>query len=95
MKCDLLGRSSALLSMATASTNTQRKKKETQVPPRRGQIKAQIFESMVKTVVSAASKAKEALGKNKGDGSDGRCSSSTTTTPPQSGYNSEGNGDIS
>ncbi|XVE59145.1 hypothetical protein DITRI_Ditri05aG0022100 [Diplodiscus trichospermus] len=48
--------------MATASTNSQRKK-ETQVPPRRGQIKAQIFESMVRTVFSAASKAKEALGK--------------------------------
>ncbi|XWS71770.1 hypothetical protein CRYUN_Cryun03dG0167200 [Craigia yunnanensis] len=51
--------------MATASTNPQRKKKETRFPPRRGQIKAQIFESLVKTVVSAASKAKEALGKTK------------------------------
>ena len=50
--------------MATA-TNPQRKKKKTQFPPRRGQIKAQIFESMAKTVVSAASKAKEALGKTK------------------------------
>ncbi|XWS53226.1 hypothetical protein CRYUN_Cryun11dG0139700 [Craigia yunnanensis] len=80
--------------MATASTTPQRKKKETQFPPRRGQIKAHIFESLVKTVVSAASKAKEALGKNK-EGSDGKSSSSTTTTPPQSGYNSEGNGDIS
>ncbi|XVF05625.1 hypothetical protein REPUB_Repub05bG0188900 [Reevesia pubescens] len=77
--------------MATDST----KKKETQFPPRRGQIKAQIFESMVKTVVSVASKAKEALGKNKVERSDGKSSSSTTTTPPQSAYNSEGNGDIS
>ena len=49
--------------MATASTTPQRKRKETQFPPRRGQIKAHIFESMVKTVVSAASKAKEAQGK--------------------------------
>ncbi|XWS74230.1 hypothetical protein CRYUN_Cryun02cG0197900 [Craigia yunnanensis] len=79
--------------MGTASTNPQRKK-ERQFPPRRGQIMAQIFESMVKTVVSAASKSKETLRKNEGEGSDGK-SSSTTTTPPQSGYNSERNGDIS
>ena len=81
--------------MATAYTTPQRKKKEMQIPLRRGQIKAQIFESMVKTVISAASKAKESLGKGKGEGSEGKSSSSTTTTPPQSGYNSEGNGEIS
>ncbi|XP_021278895.1 uncharacterized protein LOC110412628 [Herrania umbratica] len=80
--------------MATASTTPQRKK-DRNLPPRRGQVKAQIFESVAKTVVSAASKAKQALGKNKGEGSDGKSTSSTTTTPPQSGYNSEGNGDIS
>ncbi|XVF20177.1 hypothetical protein REPUB_Repub11eG0175600 [Reevesia pubescens] len=81
--------------MATASTTPQRKKKETHVLPRRGQIKAQIFASMVKAVVSAPSKVKEVLRKNKGEGSDGKSSSSTTTTPPQSGYNSEGSGEIS
>lgn len=81
--------------MATASNDSQRKKKERQFPPRRGQIKAQIFRSMVKTVVSAASKAEEALGKNKGKGSDGKSCSSATTTPPESGYNTEGNSDLS
>lgn len=50
---------------------------------------------MVKTVVSAASKAEEALGKNKGKGSDGKSCSSATTTPPESGYNTEGNSDLS
>ncbi|KAK8288134.1 hypothetical protein V6Z11_D07G103100 [Gossypium hirsutum] len=48
-----------------------------QVPPRRGQIKAQIFESMVKAIASAASKA---MGKNKGEGGG---SASTTITPKQ------------
>ncbi|XWS28921.1 hypothetical protein CRYUN_Cryun25bG0113400 [Craigia yunnanensis] len=81
--------------MATAYTTPQWKKKEKQIPPRRGQIKAQIFESMVKTVSSAASKAKEALRKSKEEGNEGKSSSSTTTNPPQSGYNSEENGGIS
>lgn len=72
--------------MATASTTPQGKNKETLFPPRRGQIKAQIFGTVVKAVVSAVSKAK------KGEDSDGTSTStSTTTTPQQSGYNSEGN----
>ncbi|XVF46418.1 hypothetical protein PTKIN_Ptkin03bG0025000 [Pterospermum kingtungense] len=84
-----------MILMATPTDDHPQRKKETQFPPRRGKIKAQIFESIIKTMVSAASKAKEVLGKNRGEGSDGKNSSSTTTTPPQSGYNSEGNGDIS
>ncbi|MBA0594653.1 hypothetical protein Gorai_011551 [Gossypium raimondii] len=81
--------------MATCPEKT--KKKKTQFPPRRGRVKAQIFESIAKTVVSAASKTKEEMGKNKSEGYDGKScsSSSTTSTPPQSGYTSEGNGHIS
>ncbi|PPR91487.1 hypothetical protein GOBAR_AA29200 [Gossypium barbadense] len=77
--------------MATCPEKT--KKKKTQFPPRRGRVKAQIFESIVKTVVSAASKTKEEMGKNKSEGCDGKScsSSSTTSTPPQSGYTCEGN----
>ncbi|OMO91437.1 hypothetical protein COLO4_18387 [Corchorus olitorius] len=77
--------------MATAPTYPQRKNRETSLPPKRGQVKAQIFESMAKTVVSAF----KAFVGNKGEGSDGKSSSSATTTPPESGYNSAGNGDIS
>ncbi|TYH16301.1 hypothetical protein ES288_A05G106400v1 [Gossypium darwinii] len=81
--------------MATCPEKT--KKKKTQFPPRRGRVKAQIFESIVKTVVSAASKTKEEMGKNKSEVCDGKScsSSSTTSTPPQSGYTCEGNGHIS
>ncbi|KAK8641536.1 hypothetical protein V6N13_010934 [Hibiscus sabdariffa] len=81
--------------MASASTAPERKNKVTQFPPRRGGVKAHIFKSIAKTVASAASKAREAMAKNKGEGSDGKSSSSGTSTPPQSGYGSEGNGHMS
>lgn len=87
--------SSVSTAMATCTEKT--KKKETQIPPRRGRVRAQIFESIVKTVASAVSKTKEKMGKQKREGYDGKScsSSSTTSTPPQSGYTSEGNGHIS
>lgn len=62
----------------------QKIKGETRVPPRRGKIKAQIFESLYKTVVSAASKA---FGGNRRDSND-------SATPPLSTYNSDGNADL-
>ncbi|KAE8656846.1 Detected protein of unknown function [Hibiscus syriacus] len=73
------------------------KKKVTRFPPRRGQVKAQIFESIVKSVASVASKgkAKEAMAKNEAEDNDGKSSSSGTSTPPQSGYASQGNGHVS
>ncbi|GMI92077.1 hypothetical protein HRI_002877000 [Hibiscus trionum] len=85
------------ISMASASAVPERKnkKKVTEFPPRRGQVKAQILKSIAKTVASAASKAREAMAKNKGEGSDGKSSSSGTSTPPQSAYVSEGNGHMS
>ncbi|KAK3442224.1 hypothetical protein EUGRSUZ_B02450 [Eucalyptus grandis] len=55
------------------------------LPPKRGQIKAQIFEGFVKTLSSAAAKAGNAIGL----GSTG--ATSGTGSPPPSGYNSEGN----
>ncbi|KAE8734448.1 Detected protein of unknown function [Hibiscus syriacus] len=83
--------------MASGSTCQERKNKRkvTQFPPRRGHVKAQIFGSIVKSVVSVASKAKEATAKNKGEGSDGKSSSSGTSSSHQSGYFSEGNGHAS
>ncbi|KAJ7980937.1 Transcriptional regulator like [Quillaja saponaria] len=68
--------------------------KETIVqPPKRGQIKAQIFESLVKSVTSMASKAGEPLGQNRaeaggGGGLDGN-SASTFSTPLLTAYNSD------
>lgn len=57
------------------------------LPPKRGKIKAQIFESIGETIATAASKAGEALGfikKEEGGGG----SVSATSTPPA--YNSDG-----
>ncbi|KAA8543980.1 hypothetical protein F0562_021843 [Nyssa sinensis] len=79
------------LSMATASSNPS-KKQNTNAPPKRGQIKAQMFESFVQTVTSVVSKAKEALGNiRRGSGSD---SSSASTSPLPSAYNSDGNSNV-
>ncbi|KAE8666668.1 Detected protein of unknown function [Hibiscus syriacus] len=66
--------------MTNASTDPERKKKVTRYPPRRGRVKAHIFESIVKTVACAVSRAKEAMAKNKGESSDGKSSSSGTST---------------
>ncbi|XP_021889791.1 uncharacterized protein LOC110808571 [Carica papaya] len=57
------------------------------LPPRRGQVKAQIFESFVKNVTYAATKLNKAIVRNLGGGEKG--SSDSSTTPPPSGYNSD------
>ncbi|KAI3411358.1 uncharacterized protein J3R85_018067 [Psidium guajava] len=55
------------------------------LPPKRGQIKAQIFEDLVKSVSSAAARAGNLIGLgNTGE------TSGTGSSPP-SGYNSDGN----
>jgi hypothetical protein len=65
-------------------------------PPKRGQIKAQIFESLAKTVVSRASKLGKAVGRIIGEGGSGSGSGgSASSTPPLSAYNSDGNSDVS
>ena len=63
-------------------------------PPKRGQIKAQIFESLTKTVVSRASKLGKAVGRIIGEGGSGS-GGSASSTPPPSAYNSDGNSDVS
>ena len=79
--------------MATTSSSTPEKKKAS-FPPKRGQIKAEIFNGLVTTVVSTISKVGESVrniignGGNKGGGSE-------SSTPPPSTYNSEGNTDVS
>ncbi|KAG2673667.1 hypothetical protein I3843_13G090100 [Carya illinoinensis] len=78
--------------MANVTSNTEQKK-STSFPPRRGQVKAQIFESLAKKVVSAVSKVGEALGMNRGN--DGNGGASASSTPPPSSYNSDVNSDIS
>lgn len=89
--------------MASASTNPE-KKRNASLPPKRGQIKAQIFESLVETVVSAVSRVGEALGRIRGEGSSSSGGSSVTLTPPEStasstphpsAYNSDGTADVS
>ncbi|KAI4322202.1 hypothetical protein L6164_021919 [Bauhinia variegata] len=62
--------------MAMTSPTPQRKR--ISVPPRRGQIKVQIFHSFVESVVSAVSMAEEFLGKLTGNGGDG-CDSAYPT----------------
>uniref|UniRef100_A0A2N9G949 Uncharacterized protein n=1 Tax=Fagus sylvatica TaxID=28930 RepID=A0A2N9G949_FAGSY len=72
--------------MASASNNT------TSCPPKRGQIKAQIFGSLAKTAVSAASKVGKAVGRIIGEGGNGGTASST---PPPSPNSSDGNSNVS
>ncbi|EXC33215.1 hypothetical protein L484_011192 [Morus notabilis] len=79
---DICGAGFSLLlqiTMASISPTNEKKKKETSIPPKRGQIKAQIFESLVKTVVSMASGA----GAHSATGE-----TSASTAPPPSSYNS-------
>ncbi|KAM7527868.1 hypothetical protein LguiB_031278 [Lonicera macranthoides] len=56
-------------------------------PPKRGKIKAQIFESIGETIITAASKAGEALGLIKKEGGGG---GSVSTSSNPSAYNSDG-----
>ncbi|GMP89122.1 hypothetical protein CsSME_00040825 [Camellia sinensis var. sinensis] len=81
--------------MATTPSNPPKS-----LPPKRGQIKAQIFASCVHKLASITSKAGEALGKigsggggggGGGGGSGNGRGSSTSGTPPPSTYNSDGN----
>ncbi|KAI3461485.1 hypothetical protein Pfo_018148 [Paulownia fortunei] len=82
--------------MATAPPNPPRNQNVT-LPPKRGRVKAQIFESLAGTVSYVASKARQALAKIGGGGgggsSDSSTSTSTTTSPPPSAYASDGYGD--
>ncbi|KAB2606777.1 hypothetical protein D8674_006494 [Pyrus ussuriensis x Pyrus communis] len=74
--------------MKTASSTSQ-EKKTTRFPPRRGKIKAKVFENIVKAVVSMACKP-AAQGKNREEGG----GNSASTTPPPTAYNSDANSDI-
>ena len=79
--------------MESDSSNTQNKK-STRLPPQRGQVKAQIFESVVNTVVSVVSIVREKIvGRIRGEGGSG--GNSASSTPPPSSYNSDGNSDSS
>ncbi|KAH7863797.1 hypothetical protein Vadar_022130 [Vaccinium darrowii] len=69
-----------------SNTSNQR---SASLPPKRGQIKARIFESLVKTISSVASKTGEKLGMTQGEGGGG--SSSASNSPPPSTYNSDVN----
>ena len=72
--------------MATNSS-TPARNQTPNLPPKRGKIKAQIFENIGETITTAASKVVEALGfikKEEGGGS----SVSASSTPPA--YNSDG-----
>ncbi|KAM0999649.1 hypothetical protein ACFX15_006143 [Malus domestica] len=74
--------------METASSMSQ-EKKTTRFPPRRGKIKAEVFESIVKAVVKRASKpAGQEKNREEGGGN------SASTTPPPTAYNSDANSDI-
>ncbi|KAF5751509.1 hypothetical protein HS088_TW02G00523 [Tripterygium wilfordii] len=73
--------------MATDSSRNAR------FAPKRGKIKAQIFESMVKKVVSVFSDAGVAPRENKEE--TGKGGGSASVSPPPSAYSSDGNTDIS
>ncbi|CAL1403293.1 unnamed protein product [Linum trigynum] len=69
------------------SERIKKKKTDWSLPPRRGQIKAEILKSIVQTVASAAIKAVEVVGmKPRGGGSSSSSSSagSAFATPPPS-----------
>ncbi|KAL5056002.1 hypothetical protein RYX36_036684 [Vicia faba] len=59
-------------------------KEKPNLPPKRGNIKAQIFSNLIKFVASSISK--DAKSKENYDNKDG---GSTTSTPPSSAYNSD------
>ncbi|TQD99171.1 hypothetical protein C1H46_015181 [Malus baccata] len=74
--------------MKTASSTSQ-EKKTTRLPPRRGKIKAEVFENIVKALVIMASKP-AGREKNREEGG----GNSASTTPPPTAYNSDANSDI-
>ncbi|WJX50319.1 hypothetical protein P8452_36641 [Trifolium repens] len=61
-------------------------KEKANLPPKRGKIKAHIFNSMIKFVASSIST--DGKSKENGDSKDGS-GGSTTSTPPPSTYNSD------
>jgi hypothetical protein len=61
-------------------------KEKANFPPKRGNIKAQIFNSMIKFVASSISR--DGKSKENGDNKEGG-GGSTTSTPPPSAYNSD------
>ncbi|PSS28945.1 Junctophilin-1 like [Actinidia chinensis var. chinensis] len=73
--------------MASTPPNPS-KKQNPSFPPKRGQIKAQIFESWVNALSLAVSKAGEALGRIRRGGV-GSSGGSTSESPPPSAYNSD------
>lgn len=77
-------------SAPVTSTTRQNDRTMTSLPPRRGQIKARIFGSMVKTAAAAALKAGSLLGIHRaGDASSASEDSATPST-----YVSDGDPDV-
>lgn len=80
-----------MATVSAPSATSQNDRNRTTLPPRRGQIKAQIFESMVKAAKAAAAAAAAAflgIRNSRGD------SSNSDDTPPPSTYNSDGNANL-
>ncbi|KAL0370044.1 UNVERIFIED_CONTAM: hypothetical protein Sangu_0322500 [Sesamum angustifolium] len=78
--------------MATAPSAPRptKNKEGATLPPRRGRVKAQIFQSLAEAVSSLASKAISKIG---GGGGDSSTHSSTAMSGPPSAYASDGYGD--
>lgn len=77
-----------MATVSAPSATSQNDRNRTTLPPRRGQIKAQIFESMVKAAKAAAAAAFLGIRNSRGD------SSNSDDTPPPSTYNSDGNANL-
>ncbi|KAF8395027.1 hypothetical protein HHK36_018966 [Tetracentron sinense] len=75
-----------ITAMANRITKPQQNKGKSNIPPKRGQIKAKIIGNLFKAVIAVASKAVGGLGRKKGEGGGG---SSASTTPPPSTYTSD------
>ncbi|XP_019056506.1 PREDICTED: uncharacterized protein LOC104800624 [Tarenaya hassleriana] len=66
--------------------------KKTELPPKRGRIKREIFIGLARSIASAAARASRARARVIGEDGGGRGgASSACTTPPTSGYTSEEN----
>ncbi|KAE8038928.1 hypothetical protein FH972_011390 [Carpinus fangiana] len=77
--------------MASGSANTHKQNNTTGSPlPKRGQVKAQIFDSLARGVASVVGKALGSFGGAAGSGGN-----SAASTPPPSAYNSDGHPDTS
>ncbi|KAL3653093.1 hypothetical protein CASFOL_002774 [Castilleja foliolosa] len=79
------------IDMTTPPPNTSRMQNAGSFPPRRGRVKAQIFESLAVNLSFVASKATQVLVNAKGGSSSAAsASTSATASPPQSSYASDG-----